>query len=327
MKKSERLERNREINNKIIELKEQGKSQNEIAEILHISATSVSLRVKAIRESGVQINEPKTESELMNDRIQELRKKGMGLSEIAAKLNSNVSTISYRIREMKKRGTDISKASIEELDSLDLQIEQLKRQGLSQVQIAKQLGLTSPSVSDRVSKLKRFGIEFPEDEIGKNSVDRKIIEMRKMGASNKDISLELGIGLVAVNKRVKRMKDAGVKVPESKTKNKDYTELDKTIINLHEQGVSAKEISERLKVGKGYASKRLRANGIRTRKSSPRPSRRKLKEIVGEEKLAQAIMNLQESKKATKEQLKVIADYYGVELNIVNKLVKYVEER
>ena len=229
---------------------------------------------------------------------------------------------------MKKKGIDVSKTSQEDrIEDVDLQIDALKRQGLSQVQIAKKLGLTSSSISDRVSKLKRFGKEFPEDEIGKNSIDRKILEMREMGASNKDISLELGIGLIAVNKRVKRMRDAGVNVPESKTKNKDYTALDKKILKLHKQGLSPKNISDKLNLGRGYASKRLRANGIRIRKSSRRPSRKKLKEVIGEEKLAKAIVNLHESKKATKEQLQTIADYYGVNLNIVTKLAEYVDER
>ena len=324
---SKRPKESLEKDKKILELKEQGISQNEIAEIVHINASGVSQRLKAMRESGIEIKEPKTENELMDDKILELRKKGMRISEIASALNSNTSTVSHRIQRMRQRGINVSKEVQIEMDSIDLQIDELKRKGFSQVQIAKQLGISGGCVSERVRKLKGMGLEFPEDEAGKNSIDKKIIEMRALGASNTEISNELGIGIVAVGKRIKKMRNAGVDVPESMTKKKQFDEIDKTIIELHEQGESPKAIAEKLNFTKGYASKRLRANGIRTRKHSPRPNRKKLKEVVGEEKLAKAILQLQESKKATKAQLKTIADYYGVDLNIVTKLAEYIEER
>ena len=322
-----RTEESLEKDRKIVELKEQGKSQNEIAKLVHINASGVSQRLKTMRNNGIEIKEPKNENELMNERIIELRKKGMKISEIAKELNSNVSTISHRIQRMKKRGIEVSKENPKDIDSLDYKIEELKRNGLTQVQISKELKISSACVSERVSKLNEMGVKFPEDEIGKNSTDKRIIEMRANGASNAEISKELGIGIVAVGKRIKKMKKAGIDVPESMTKKKNFEKVDKAILNLYEQGESPIAITEKLNLTKGYASKRLLANGIRTRKSSNRQNRKKLKEVVGEEKLAKAIVNLHESKKATKEQLQTIADYYGVDLNIVTKLAEYVDER
>ena len=126
-----------------------------------------------------------------------------------------------------------------------------------------------------IKKLKQDGIEFPEDVVGLNSTDRKIIEMRKNNATIPEIAEALGVTKMAIDKRIRKMKKCNIEVPES--------------------------------------AYRVRRN--------------ELKEKIGEKKLAKAILKLQESKNASKQQLKIIADYYGVDLNIVTKLVDFVNEK
>ena len=267
---------NNDINSKILELKKQGKTQKEIAEQLNISISSVSSRLQTIKRDGIVIEAPKSESDTLNEKIITLREKGMGNNEIAEKLGLCLSTISHRVGKIKNKGINVPKPKRKrKADNIDNKVEELKRQGLTQVEIAKELGVTISKVYATIKKLKQDGIEFPEDVVGLNSTDRKIIEMRKNNATIHEIAKTLGVTKMAIDKRIRKMKKCNVEVPES---------------------------------------------AYRARRSD-------LKEKIGEKKLAKAILKLQESKNASEQQLKIIADYYGVDLNIVAKLVDFVNEK
>ena len=266
-----------DINSKIIELKVEGVSQKEIAKKLNITQSSVSLRLKTMRKNGVPIEAPKSESKKIDEKIISLRENGMRNEEIAIELNLSHSTIVHRIKRMKDRGIIIPnvKRKTKEVIIDYAKIEELKKQGLFYEQIADKLGVSVERISKAVQELKEKGIEFPEEKVGTNSIDKKIIELRRKNATIEEISTEVGITKIAIYQRIRKMKKSGIEVPES---------------------------------------------AYRARRSD-------LKKKVDERKLAEAILKLQESKKATEEQLNVIAKYYNVDLNIVTKLAEYIDER
>lgn len=104
---------------KILELIEKEFSTSEIAEKLGISQKTVLVRIKAMRDKGVDIPQKiqveipkkreikKTENDEKDDIILELLDSGLSQADIARELGSSRANISFRVKKMKERGIDV----------------------------------------------------------------------------------------------------------------------------------------------------------------------------------------------------------------------------
>jgi len=340
------------IDLEILKLVEKGLTQNEISKRTGLSIGSISYRLKKMRDNGIVIiKHPRISKSIINEKIIELAKKGLKQKEIANELNLSNSNVSTRISNMRARGIIIPKKS--QFD--ELKIIELLKEGLSINEIAQKMGLCSASISKKIEKMRRNGIEIPS-KIEHDIINRNIVELMKNGLSITEISRELGISGQTIASRIRKMKKNGIIFPTIPKTNV----TDEQIIELLSDGISQKEIAKRLNLSNSNISmriKKMKKNGIIKEKPriysedeiydlrkkgysylkiankfkedgiqvSTETIRRKYKKVlIEEQKLAKLILNLTQSRHATLEQIKVIADYYGVDLN---RTLNSLEER
>ena len=139
-------------------------------------------------------------------------------------------------------------------------------------------------------------------------INERIFELRERLLSNEAIAQELnkeGIKICwqTVRKRCNEMYDSKGKVkPILSRISKESKELNEKIYALKEQGLTYRKISEHLAEDGTFLSRQA--------------IDQRYKKTLGlkEKQLAKAILKLITTKKATLEQVKIIADYYGVDL-------------
>ena len=95
------------------------------------------------------------------------------------------------------------------------------------------------------------------------------------------------------------MREKRIEIPKNKKKRK-ITDKDIIIIDNINKGMSQSEISRELNISREAVSKKV------------------IKQFNSKE-LANAIIKLKEAKKATPEQIQIIADYYGIDINEIDE--------
>ena len=169
-----------EINDKILEGLQKGKTQNEIAIELKVSLGTVSKRIRDMKEKGIEIpksksgRKPKKENDEIDNKILEGLQKGKTQLEMAKKLNLSFVTISKRIKKMKERGIEIPKSKRgrkpkKENDEIDNKILEELQKGETQKQIGKKVNVTQQTISKRIKKMKKRGVEVPKKKKSRKS--------------------------------------------------------------------------------------------------------------------------------------------------------------
>ena len=254
-------ERKNKKDEKILELLEKGLNQNKIAKQLGVSAKIVSIRIKKMRERGVEIPERKKENDERDNKILELLEKGFSQKEVGEQLGVSPEAISYRIKRMRERGVEVPKnkrtARKTENDEKDNEILEMLENGLSQIEIRKQLGESAYVISKRIKKMRERGVDIPER---KNKNDEKILELLEKGLSQIEIRKQLGESAYVISKRIKKMRERGVNIPERKRAPRKICddEKDNKILELLEKGLNQTEVGKQLGVSKAAISLRIK---------------------------------------------------------------------
>lgn len=263
-----------ELVDKMVELYKQGKSINEIANILGCGESSVSRHItkqenkdeliKSNKENSPQ-KEIKEATIITPDRLNqiiELFKNGKSFKEISLEIGCNQTTVARKLRklenwkELEKENIKNSPRTIITTDTVEKMVE-LFKQGKSANAIANILHCNPTTVLDYIEK--QPNKNKIKEEHAKNrtqfSVNQeyieKMIEMYKQGKSTNEIAKILGCSKTTVKNQIKKSKDLNeIKQEHIKNfnaKSKDRILVTKDIVEemarLRKEGKSTRRIA------------------------------------------------------------------------------------
>ena len=211
----------------------------------------------------------------------------------------------------------------EEFNELDETIYNLREQGLSYQKIVDELEKQGTKISYSTVWHKCKDIYYSKGEIEPNQkisqkLDEMIYGLREQGLSYQKIvekleEKEIKTTIYTVDYKCKKIYSSKGKIePKVDQLSEESKNLNETIYNLKEKGLSYGNISDKLK-----------ENGISISRQRIEQRHKKILKFK-EQQLAEAIINLISTKKATLEQVKIIAEYYGVDLE---ETMNSLEER
>lgn len=310
-----------EINEKILELNQAGLRNVEIAEILNLSSSTISHRVKKMQEKGIAFSK-KLGTEQRDEQILKLIKEGLTANEIAGELEISNSTVYKTIKMMKNSGIDVPYMPNHKYGKIDMQIQQMSEEGLYQNEIAKKIGLSPQAVSQRIQKMRKYGIavikDTKQEEENREKENNQILDLIAKGTPRKEIAKMLGLSVTSLRTRIKKMSNSGIEIPHVPIKKKkEVDEIDREILKLRQQGLTVLEIAFRLNFSsKTSVFKRLRKiKEIENSKKETTYDKTAKYINLSKAEIEKAILNLAKSKNATFEQMQRIAQDYDINLS------------
>ena len=303
-----------EENKKIYELREKGFSYRKIVRELELQGIKMS--VETVRKRCTQLyklkgkNKEELQKAESKEEIYLLRTQGLTYEKIVEDLEKKGIKIScYMVKKVCKEmysskgesepviRREPPKRVIDENEELNKKIYELRESGLSYQKIEKQLevqgikicAMTIRKICQELYKIKGK----TEPKVKKSGRTKRIIDENE--ELNKKI-YELRKQGLSYRGIVEELELQGIKICAM------------TIRKICQELYKIKGETEP-KLKKGGCSKRIKEQGYKK---------------INEQQLAKSILNLMTTKKATLEQVKIIADYYGVDLE---KTMNSLEER
>ncbi len=227
-----------EINEQIIELFRQGKTYEQIAEVLRCKETTIYARIKKMIDAGIIdeiiINERKNNIAYLkqkklsetNEQIIKLLKQGKTISEIAHTLNFTTTYIYHKIKILHEAGK-LSQDIIEQNPTLaylkkitidNTQLKELFKQGKPYREIAEVFNCSESHILRKINILKQSG-EINKEILAEreknkkqmvNDLTIKIIELYKKGYSQRQIESILHCSRTFISHKIKNAKASGI---------------------------------------------------------------------------------------------------------------------
>lgn len=175
--------------------------------------------------------------------------------------------------------------------------------------IAKIIGLYPSTIYDRINTMRKRGIEIPEESLDKiNKLIKKGLDEQKTPT---EIAKEIGVSRTIISSRISQMRERGFDIPKvrNKTSNQFIEDIEiedknKKIIEGLENRLTQAEIARNIGLSRQAVNQRIK----------------KLDEGI-KKRLGIMIVNLMTTKNATIEQIKIIGEYYGVDVEeVLNSL-------
>ena len=227
-----------EINEQIIELFRQGKTYEQIAEVLRCKETTIYARIKKMIDAGIIdeiiINERKNNIAYLkqkklsetNEQIIKLLKQGKTISEIAHTLNFTTTYIYHKIKILHEAGK-LSQDIIEQNPTLaylkkitidNTQLKELFKQGKPYREIAEVFNCSESHILRKINILKQSG-EINKEILAEreknkkqmvNDLTIKIIELYKKGYSQRQIESILHCSRTFISHKIKNAKASSI---------------------------------------------------------------------------------------------------------------------
>ena len=293
-------------NRQIIEFFRQGKTYEQIAEVLRCDKATIYIRIKKMKDAGIIdeiiINERKNniaylKSEI-NEQIIELFRQGKTYEQIANKvLHCNKATIYARIKKMKDAGiideiiinerkNNIAYLKQKKLSETNEQIIELLEQGKTRSEIAYAFNLTTYSIYQKVKILHEAG-KLSQDIIEQNPTlaylkeiiidNAQLKELFKQGKTYKEIAKAFNCSESHILRKINILKQSGeinkeILAEREKNKKQMVNDLTIKIIELYKKGYSQRQIESILHCSRTFIShkiKNAKASGILNSKEEP----------------------------------------------------------
>ena len=252
----------------------------------------------------------------IEEKIYDLRKDGMSYEQISSELGICIEIITAVIKNIfeEKNQEDPQDDCLKKSLSKDEIIYNLRKQKKGYTAIAKETGISHTTVRKKCKEI--FKLRKEEEPVAETKrkvvtenckqMYEEIYDLKKQKKSYTQIVEETGLSQYKVRKACKEtFGGEGEEIPKAfykKKQTEESKEIDQVIYNLVQEGKKQLEVKDI-----------LYKNGIVM--SKQRISKRYKREFnLNQKKLANMILNLMITKKATLEQVQAIADYYGVNL-------------
>lgn len=207
-----------EVKNRILEMRKSGFSTKEIADELELSERTVNDFLP--KEMKIQF---KSIGDSLNDKIIEMRKEGYLLEEIASQLGISRGSVKKRLPEELRQKVVVPK-------EVKQKIYKMNDSGLKPEKIAQNLTIDLVSVKTVLKHPPKVKMSDLSE-----SLKSEILEKRKSGMSVDEISREMGIKFLEVNKNLP---------PELREKRIITDETVAQIIKMRKEGKSNAEIAK-----------------------------------------------------------------------------------
>ena len=306
-----------EIDEQIIEYLKRGFIQKEIARMIFVSESTVHNRIKKMEESGIKLERNKRLDEI-DYMIIDFLKDGIKQNDIAKRLNITQYSVFSRIKKIQEFGYDIDKLKYK---TLDRKILDSVKDGLTYDEIAKTLGVDRGVVEYRIICMSKKGIEttkrgniIPILERQKMKEDREKIESLSDIDKRILMYLDEGLSILEITRitnaprqlisiEIRKMKENGIRLPS-------YDKSREVFILLRE-GLSYKEIAKILN-----ASTKTINTIVRNKIEEETKLSKKVIDLnnISREKMIESLYSLKNTKNATPEQIKILADCFGIDL-------------
>ena len=260
-----------------------------------------------------------------DEQIIECFKRGLNQNETAEELGVSDKTISYKVKDMRRRGINIPKIR---LMKIDYEILEGLRNHEKKYKIAERLGITNTTLSARIKRMRELGVEIPgkdsKMEKGKelDEIDIYILELLGRGKNKSECAKEIKKSPSVVTHRMDKMEKNGIKIPdymEIRRRNKELDELDQKILKLiEEKQATQAQIAEELGLPRStimYHVLKLKNMGID--KSALRRKIQKHFDTYDNEIL------LELNKGSSRE---TVAEKLGIKKSVVDYRIKVMEE-
>ena len=248
-----------EINEQIIEFFRQGKTYEQIAEVLRCDKATIYIRIKKMKDAGIIdeiiINERKNNIAYLkqkklsetNEQIIELLEQGKTRSEIAYAFNLTINSIYQKVKILHEAGK-LSQDIIEQNPTLaylkkitidNAQLKELFKQGKPYREIAEVFNCSESHILRKIDILKQSG-EINKEILAEREKNKKqsinnltiqIIELHKKGYSQRQIESMLHCSRTFISHKIKEAKATGILNSKEKHSNNqtDKTPLSKYI--------------------------------------------------------------------------------------------------
>lgn len=253
--------------------------------------------------------------------------KNRSLEDIAESIGYDSERMERRLQTLRDKGINAFPGMNGRLlNANDLKICELLSQNMKIDDVAKTLKIQPDTVVESIRKFKELGIAFnmarKKADFTVDERNKRILKLSKEGMSRCDIAKEVGVCSSTVSFVLSKM---GVEKVRKRIDNTTKKKIDE----LRGNGVSVGIIAKTLGIPENTVRKYIiRTENAELKVVDDLDGDNKIQDKkVSKKELTNAISKLIESKNATEEQLAVISKYYGVDLNDVLKLAKYIEER
>ena len=248
-----------EKNRQIIEFFRQGKTYEQIAEVLRCDKATIYIRIKKMKDAGIIdeiiINERKNNIAYLkqkklsetNEQIIELLEQGKTRSEIAYAFNLTTNSIYQKVKILHEAGK-LSQDIIEQNPTLaylkkitidNAQLKELFKQGKPYREIAEAFKCSESHILRKIDILKQSG-EINKEILAEREKNKKqsinnltiqIIELHKKGYSQRQIESMLHCSRTFISHKIKEAKATGILNSKEKHSNNqtDKTPLSKYI--------------------------------------------------------------------------------------------------
>ena len=307
---------------KVRYLVSEGKSNQEIAEELGVNKGVIVRDIVILRKEGKISKERRSQGRKKDHKVIERREKvrhlvskGKSNQEIAEELGISKERVENDIFILRKKGKiskerrnyGIKKDS--EVTKRREQVMELAKEGKSNQEIAKELGINKEAVARDICILRKKGKISKERRNNRIKKDPEVTKRREKvkqlvseGKSNQEIAEELEVSKEVVAGDIYILKKEGKISKERRKKDQEVTKRREQVMELANEGKSNQEIAEELEVSKevvagdictlrkeGKISKERRSQG---RKKDPKVTERReqvIQLVVSEGKSNQEI--------------------------------------
>ena len=248
----------------IIEFFRQGKTYEQIAEVLRCNKATIYIRIKKMKDAGIIdeiiINERKNNIAYLkqkklsetNKQIIKLLEQGKTLSEIAYAFNLTIDSIYQKVKILHETGK-LSQDIIEQNPTLaylkrkkriidNAQLKELFRQGKTYREIAESFNCSESFILRKINILKQSG-EINKEILAEREKNKKqsinnltiqIIELYKKGYSQRKIESILHCSRTFISHKIKIAKATGILNSKEERSN---NQTDKTPLSKHIQNI------------------------------------------------------------------------------------------
>ena len=323
----------------IFELREQGLTYKEIAEYfsqkgIKVTSEKISARCKMIYS---QIGKEKPDMrriKIQDEEIFKLREQGYSYRKITDYFNEKGVKVSYNtilercynLRKSEKKKVNKVKSKNQKVEIPDSEIFELSEQGFTFKEIAnyfKEKGI-KVSANYVLKRCRELYSQIGKEKVNLRKVelpDDEVIELRERGFTYKEMveyfkGKGIKVSCKTISERCNEIYNTiGKKEPRSHKETRFNDFIDNKIIELRSEGASYREIEKSLK----ECGIKVSFEAIRSRIKQINGENKKINskcDVKDKDKIKKAIVNLKKSRNATDEQLRAMAELYGVEIEL-----------